>query len=198
MLWRSVKLLERLFKREARTPPGHILWRDATIVVIAMSEFTQITLKSLQMSIPKLSRGFEQMPKMLMRICSNMHRHLYKKHVKHHEKIMQDLSQIGPKPFQNLLNSSLRSFWDVFGAISRPGRLQDSPRLWGDCSFWRRLAENWAPRDHFWFSISFLVFWSYGLWSLCRFVWLWFVFTFLLVCRFCGVEFCENAFKNLC
>ena len=112
-----------------------------------MSEFTQITLKSLQMSIPKLSRGFEQMPKMLMRICSNMHRHLYKKHVKHHEKIMQDLSQIGPKPFQNLLNSSLRSFWDVFGAISRPGRLQNSPRLWGDLFFWP------------------LVFWSLGLWS---------------------------------
>ena len=119
-----------------------------------MSEFTQITLKSLQMSIPKLSRGFEQMPKMLMRICSNMHRHLYKKHVKHHEKIMQDLSQIGPKPFQNLLNSSLRSFWDVFGAISRPGRLQDSQALGGFVLLAFGILV-FRP----------LVFWYFGIWS---------------------------------
>ena len=48
-------------------------------------------------------------------------------HIKNHEKIMQHLSRIGPKSLQNLLNSSLGSFWDVFGAISRPGRLQDAP-----------------------------------------------------------------------
>ena len=135
-----------------------------------MSEFTQMTLKYLEMSIPKLSRGFEQMPKMLMRICSNMHRHLYKKHVKHHEKIMQDLSQIGPKPFQNSLNSSLRSFWVVFGAISRPGRLQDSPRLWGGllllAPFGRKLSSK-GPFLIFDCFFSILVLWPLVFMSVC-------------------------------
>ena len=135
-----------------------------------MSEFTQITLKSLQMSIPKLSRGFEQMPKMLMRICSNMHRHLYKKHVKHHEKIMQDLSQIGPKPFQNLLNSSLRSFWVVFGVFFAP---RSAPRLSQALGgllllapFGRKLSSK-GPFLIFDFFFSILVLWPLVFMSVC-------------------------------
>ena len=42
-------------------------------------------------------------------------------------KIMQNLSQVGPKLFQNIYNCILGSFWNVFGAISRPGRLQGGP-----------------------------------------------------------------------
>ena len=69
-------------------------------------------------------------------------------------KIMRISWKIYPKWVQNSSknrsNSNLGSFWDVFGAISRPGWLQDAQARTGYSTFGAFLAEHGAKRDHFW------------------------------------------------
>ena len=64
--------------------------------------------------------------------------------------ILQISSKILPKPTKNDPKSRKIRPWTVFGAKSRPGRLQDGPRTSKDSLFGALLAENVVSRVDFW------------------------------------------------
>ena len=82
---------------------------------------------------------------MLMRICSNMHRHLYKNMLK----IMRKSCNIYPKLIQNPSKIDKIRALGRFGAFSRPGRLQDASRTSPYYAFWSLLAETGAQKGSF-------------------------------------------------
>ena len=67
-------------------------------------------------------------------------------------KILQNSSKILPKSTKNGPKSRKIRPWTVFGAKSRPGRLQEASRTLTASKttspFGASLAENGAPRDH--------------------------------------------------
>ena len=100
--------------------------------------------------VPMCLLCLNKIQKMSMRLCPNNTQTIILKHVKNHENCIENLSQMSPISLKNLLNSILGSFWNVFGAISRPGRLQDAPRRLGDSTLGAFLGENGAQRSHSW------------------------------------------------
>ena len=95
-----------------------------------------------------------------MRICSKIDvqicAQMFKQSIRKSSKIMKihpksvKIDQNGAKRVQNASKihqrSILGSFWGVFGAKSRPGRLQEAPPRKKYSPFGRFLAENVAPR----------------------------------------------------
>ena len=86
---------------------------------------------------------------MFMRICPNNTQTIILKHVKNHGNFIENLSQMSPNSLKNLLNSILGSFWDVFGTISRPGRLADGFRKLPGYHFWRQGGLKRCPMGPF-------------------------------------------------
>ena len=54
------------------------------------------------------------------------------------------------KSTKNYPKSMKMRSWSIFGAKSRPGRLQDAPRQLGYSTFGASLVENVASRVDFW------------------------------------------------
>ena len=72
---------------------------------------------------------------------------------KSHQEIIDKPCQIGRTSIQNPPNNDPKSMkllpWNVFGAKSRPGRLQDGSRTTAVRPKINFLVENGAPRGHF-------------------------------------------------